>query len=281
MKRSYYAPAKINLWLRVLPPDDSGYHPLDSLFCALDLCDRLDVESADELELRVEGADTGSTENNLVWRAAVEYHRLIGKPPKVVFHLRKNIPVGAGLGGGSSDAAAALRAMQDLHNHALPEDDLMTLAARLGSDVPFFLCGSPLALARGRGEQLHPLSALPPRYVLLIQPDFAINTRQAYGWLDEENACETEVVTGRVPREWPDVEEQAHNTFERVLFRRYPQLGRMRAALQQSGARIAMVSGSGSVLFGVFADAAAAHYAQQSLQLPAGWQKHLARTLVD
>ncbi|HEY0671883.1 MAG TPA: 4-(cytidine 5'-diphospho)-2-C-methyl-D-erythritol kinase [Longimicrobiales bacterium] len=279
MTRTYYAPAKINLWLRVFAGDDSGYHPLDTLFCAIDLTDVLQVSPASELTLQVSGADVGPVESNLVLRAAREYYLLLGQQPRTAFRLQKRIPAGAGLGGGSSDAAAALRALQHLHDDALPPEQLLALAARIGSDVPFFLCGSPLAQATGRGERLQPLAPLPERHLLIVQPDFAIGTRDAYGWLDESALCVPAEAGWPAPHSWHDIEQRAVNTFEPVLFARYPELARVRDQLHAAGAAITLVSGSGSALFGMFRDAASAAAAQDSLSIAPGWQIHRARTL--
>jgi 4-diphosphocytidyl-2-C-methyl-D-erythritol kinase len=281
MTATYDAPAKINLWLRVFPPDDSGYHPLDTLFCALELSDRLSVTTASELQLVVQGADVGPLEQNLVWRAAREYGALLGQEPRARFELHKRIPAGAGLGGGSSDAAAALRALQALHQNAVPQADLLALAARIGSDVPFFLCGSSLARAGGRGELLEPLPPLPERAVLIVQPDFAIATRAAYQWLDDEQAWAAPASALPVPGSWQDVRTHAGNSFEAVMFARYPELSRVRDLLHASGAEPALLSGSGSALFALFHDAAAARAAQQALAWPRGWQTQLTKTRTD
>jgi 4-diphosphocytidyl-2-C-methyl-D-erythritol kinase len=278
MSSTWYAPAKINLWLRVFAGDASGYHPLDTLFCAIDLCDRLDITDADGIHLDVTGADVGPAESNLAYRAAHEYFLTLGRPPRISMKLHKNIPAGAGLGGGSSDAATVLRALQQLHDDALPQADLLALAARLGSDVPFFLCGSPLARARGRGERLDPLPPLTARTVLLVIPDFAIATRDAYRWLDGSGTLQPHGEPWPAPRNWPEVERRATNTFESVLFARYPLLREVCGELTRAGATMARVSGSGSAVFGVFAAATDALAAQRVLAVNPLLRCHLTRT---
>jgi 4-diphosphocytidyl-2-C-methyl-D-erythritol kinase len=252
MTRTYRAPAKINLWLRVFPADDTGYHPLDTLFCAIDLQDEVAIGPGDGIQLGVTGADVGPIESNLAYRAAQEYFRAIGASPNISIELHKNIPAGAGLGGGSSDAAAVLRALQEQHDHALPTQTEKAIAARLGSDVPFFLCGSSWARARGRGEILEVVPSLPRRQVLVLKPDFPIATRDAYRWLDESDMLTRASAPLSPPTSWGDVAINATNTFEGVLFERYPILREMRDALNDSGAAISLVSGSGSALFGIF-----------------------------
>ena len=279
MTRTYYAPAKINLWLRVFAPDATGYHPLDTLFCAIDLQDELQIGPGDGLDLFVTGADVGPVEQNLAYRAALEYCHAIGVAPNVAIQLHKNIPAGAGLGGGSSDAAAVLCALQDLHGQALPQADLIALAARLGSDVPFFLCGSSWAQASGRGEILQPLSPLPSRPVLIVVPEFPIATRDAYRWLDESGMLAEPRGLITLSRSWQDVENNAINTFEEVLFQRFPELAGLRDALDASGAAISMVSGSGSALFATFVSDDAARTARQNLAAHAPVKTCLARTL--
>jgi len=137
------APAKVNLSLRVLARERSGYHQLETLFCALELRDEIEIErGGGALSLQVEGAELGPPEENLVHRAAVAFHDAAGIRPDTRIRLRKRIPAGAGLGGGSSDAAATLAALNALHGAPLGPTHLLRLGAELGSDVPFFLCGS-------------------------------------------------------------------------------------------------------------------------------------------
>jgi 4-diphosphocytidyl-2-C-methyl-D-erythritol kinase len=283
MTCSYFAPAKINLWLRVFRSDATGYHALDTLFCAIDLSDRIEIAAgAEGIHLHVHGADLGPSPGNLAYRAAQAYYHELGLVPAVSITLHKTIPAGAGLGGGSSDAAAVLRGLQELHEQRLPEQDLLAMAARLGSDVPFFFCGAPLAHAIGRGEVLVALPAFEPRSVLVLMPPFAIATNDAYRWLDESGTLQDRrVVISRHPEGWHDVERVAVNDFEPVLFARYPQLEDLRDALRASGADITMLSGSGSAVFGVFSDARQAERARAELAGRfADVAIHTARTLV-
>lgn len=281
MTQTYYAPAKVNLWLRVFRSDATGYHPLDTLFCAIDLSDRIEIKHASEgIRLNVHGADLGPLETNLAYRAAREYYHEIGLTPAIEMALHKQIPAGAGLGGGSSDAAAVLRALQQMHDHRLPEQDLFALSARLGSDVPFFLCHSPLAHAKGRGEVLNALPALPQRHVLVVMPAFSISTRDAYQWLDDSGVLIEAEDSFTRAESWNDVEQIAVNDFEQVLFPRFPALQQLRDALRQTGARIALVSGSGSAVVGVYADGSQAEQARTALASRFGdIAIHSARTM--
>lgn len=262
-----FAPAKINLWLNIFAPDSTGYHPLDSLFCAIDLCDTLHISPAKTagITLDVTGADVGPQHSNLAYRAAVEFYATCGLEPRISIQLHKRIPAGGGLGGGSSDAAAVLSALNELHAQVVPESDLLAIAARLGSDVPFFLCGSPLAHATGRGELLSALPALPSAPLLIVVPPCAISTADAYRWLDDARGFSTRGVGAARAAGWHDVAANAHNDFEPVLFDRHPLLRELKQALTASGATIALVSGSGSALFAVFDGAAARDHARDRL----------------
>ncbi|HEY0304570.1 MAG TPA: 4-(cytidine 5'-diphospho)-2-C-methyl-D-erythritol kinase [Longimicrobiales bacterium] len=279
MTRTWYAPAKINLWLRVFAPDDTGYHPLDTLFCAIGLQDELEIGAGKGIALSVTGADVGPIESNLAFRAAQEYFLAIGEQPSIAIHLHKNIPAGAGLGGGSSDAATVLLALQERFQNTLPDADLLALAARLGSDVPFFLCGSAWARARGRGEVLEQVAPLPPRPVLVLIPDFPVPTRDAYRWLDESGTLIQPDAQWPAPRSWHDVDARAVNAFEAVLFAKYPVLAELRDQLLRSDAAIALVSGSGSAVVGIFADDVAAERAQQNFLAQPHLRTFLTRTL--
>jgi len=251
------APAKVNLRLNVLARETSGYHQIETVFHALELADDLSVTvSGDDIQLTVDGPNIGRVEDNLVVRAARLFQEVCKVPPGVRFHLVKRVPAGAGLGGGSSDAAAALRALNTLCRQPLQPQDLSALGATLGSDVPFFLCGSRHALAWGRGERLLPLPPLPPRPVLLLVPPFASPTAAAYRRLDEAGPPTTSARTWSYPQLlcWDDVARTAANDFEAVVLPDHPPLQQVRDALQAAGAAPALLAGSGSALFGVFPD---------------------------
>ncbi len=258
------APAKVNLRLRVLAREASGYHRLETVFCALELADTLEAARAPgAVALEVEGAEVGPAEENLVVRAARVFGEAAGVEPDVRFRLTKRIPAGAGLGGGSSDAAAALRALNALHDEPLGHDTLLELAAGLGADVPFFLCGSNHALAWGRGERLLALPALPARPALVVKPSFSIATGDAYRWLAASRRGGAGADAGaRVLHHdrlagWDDVAGAAGNDFEAVVFAEHPILEAVRDALRHAGAAPALLAGSGSAVFGVFGDEAA------------------------
>lgn len=285
MKITIAAPAKVNLWLRVGPPQPTGYHDLSTLFCALDLADTVVLrkrKTGRDTELEVRAApplpavpDLGPVEANLAVRAARSFVERSGSADPVHIELVKRIPTGGGLGGGSSDAGAVLRALRRLYPRALGVDELLEIATAVGSDVPFFLQGTPLAHGAGRGEELTPLRPLPPRPVVLIIPPFPVATAEAYRWLDQDrgesaSSGATAPITEYGPAgsglTWEQVGERAVNDFEAPVFGRLPELGALRDELRTRGARPALLAGSGSTVFGVFSDGQAAHEAARGMR---------------
>jgi 4-diphosphocytidyl-2-C-methyl-D-erythritol kinase len=175
------APAKVNLGLRILAREVSGFHQLETVFLGLEFGDVLTLALGGEgISLTVENPPPGPIEENLVYRAARVFLDRSGFDTGVEIRLTKRIPVQGGLGGGSSDAAATLKGLSSLLPGRLHEPDLWNIAGELGSDVPFFLSPSPLALAWGRGERLLPLSPLPERPVLVAVPQLAVSTPEAF-----------------------------------------------------------------------------------------------------
>ena len=252
------APAKVNLFLRILAREEGGYHGLETLFCALSLADTVRVgRGAAGIRLQVEGGvDTGPAERNLCVRAAQRFYAALGEAPGIDIHLTKKVPSAAGLGGGSSDGAAALRALNALHGEPLDRAALLRMAIELGSDVPFFLCGSALALAWSRGERLLALPPLPPRPVIVAHPGVAMPTAEAFrriaerrggGYVPDARSLPLEAL-----RDWEAVAVLAENDFEAVVAEEIPFIPLATSALRQGGARIAMMAGSGSSVFGVF-----------------------------
>ncbi|HEU5169754.1 MAG TPA: 4-(cytidine 5'-diphospho)-2-C-methyl-D-erythritol kinase, partial [Gemmatimonadales bacterium] len=220
--------AKVNLLLRVLAREDDGYHGLETLMALVSLADRLEVERCESAGVAIEvaGADVGPPEENLALRAAQLVLDATGHRFGVRLRLDKRIPARAGLGGGSSDAAAALVAVNQLAEGAVPRHELLQFAARLGSDVPFFFSGAPLALAWGRGERLLRLPPLPAAPALLLTPRAAVGTQEAYSWVDAARhavgrrgavALDLDALAS-----WGDIARMAGNDFESPVFARHP-----------------------------------------------------------
>ncbi len=255
------APAKDNLFLRILAREADGYHGLETLFCRISLADELVAERrpGTGVTLEVSGADTGPAEDNLAVRAARMVLEATGNRCALHLVLRKAIPVQAGLGGGSSDAAAALAAAGQLTGNAVPRHELLQFAARLGADVPFLLSGAGLALAWGHGERLLRLPPLPAAPALLLIPPVGVATAEAYRWLDE--AQEGRSRRGGVTLDldslgtWGDVARMAGNDFESPVFGRHPEVRGAFEALAGTHPLLCRMSGSGSALFAIYRNA--------------------------
>jgi 4-diphosphocytidyl-2-C-methyl-D-erythritol kinase len=258
---SVEAHAKINLLLRVLSREPDGFHSLETLFCLVDLADGIQVERRDEkgITIEVEGADVGPPEQNLAVRAAALVLGATGERFGVHISLAKRVPVRAGLGGGSSDAAATLLAVNRLTGDAIPRHELLQFAARLGSDVPFCFSGAPLALGWGRGERLLQLPPLPAAPVLLLTPSTPVVTGEAYGWVDA--ARQSAGRRGAVALDldslghWGDIGRMAGNDFESPVFGRHPEIRAAFEALAGTRPLVCRMSGSGSTLFAIYRSA--------------------------
>ena len=256
------AQAKINLGLRVLARDATGYHALETVFHRLELADMVRVRRTDgERTLSVDGpalpaGGLGPNEENLAWRAAAAYAEAAGWRGGFAIEIVKQIPVGGGLGGGSADAGAVLRACDRLSDSPLGPSVLMELAGRLGSDVPFLTAETPAAMAWGRGDRMLPLPALPQRKVALVIPRFPVSTVSAYGWLAESRGgAAPEPGSHGADRyaDWSGFTDAA-NDFEPVVGARHPEIPELVQLLKKTGAQPAMLSGSGSTVFGVFTE---------------------------
>lgn len=281
------APAKVNLLLRVLHRRPDGFHELESLFQAIDLCDRVVVARGGEgVRLLVEGPDLGPVEQNLAHRAARAFLDALGEGSGsgVAIRLEKRIPAGAGLGGGSSDAAAVLRCMNTLWGDPLAAADLSAVGASLGSDVPFFLGGCALAWGRGRGEELVGLPPLPVARMVVVLPPVHVATGGAYGALArhrEDHPAQPR--PGWDPAAlgagWDAVASAAVNDFEAVVPALHPPVAASLDALRRAGADLTLLSGSGGACFGLFAGAAAAEEAAREVASALGWAALAVRTL--
>jgi 4-diphosphocytidyl-2-C-methyl-D-erythritol kinase len=252
------ANAKINLFLRVLARNDDGFHGLETLLCLVSLADILTAERREGggVTIEVTGADLGPAERNLAVQAAASVLQATGNRFAIHLTLTKRIPVRAGLGGGSSDAAAALHAANRLTGDAIPRHELLQFAARLGSDIPFFLTGAPLALAWNRGERMLRLPPLPVAPALLLTPPIPIATGQAYSWVD--SAKQSGGGRGAVALDldalsrWGDIGRMAGNDFESPVFGRHGQIRSAFEALVATRPLVCRMSGSGSTLFAIY-----------------------------
>ena len=253
------AHAKLNLFLRILAREaPSGYHQIETAFALLELADELVVARRDSgVTLTVHGADTGPAEENLAVRAARLLLEARGDPFGVAIELTKRIPVRAGLGGGSSDAAATLHAVNALAGRAVPRPELLHVAARLGADVAFFASGAPAALAWGRGERLYRLTPPPAAHALVAVPDVGIATPDAYRWWDElypDPAARGPVALDSESfASWGSVGRLGGNDFEIPVFGRHPSLRELYERLAATHPFWVRLCGSGSAVAAVYA----------------------------
>jgi 4-diphosphocytidyl-2-C-methyl-D-erythritol kinase len=246
--------AKVNLALEVLKKRDDGYHEIATVLQAVDLFDRLTLDTADTLSLHTDDPDLPTDDGNLVMRAARLLQKASGYEGGARVRLSKRIPVAAGLGGGSSDAAATLWGLSRLWRLGWPKARLQELAVALGMDVPFFL-GMGRAVARGRGERLDALPGGGGYALVLVNPRAPLSTREVYarvppGWQAEPEGTERMIAALRT-RNAGQVAAALTNNLERVVEPILPVIGRMKAALLAAGALGAIMSGSGPTVFGM------------------------------
>lgn len=250
------AQAKLNLRLKVLARETSGYHQLESLFVRIELHDVVRV-ATDTSTRSIECPGLAlAPEQNLAFRAAVAFAEAARWPTGFHISIDKRIPAGGGLGGGSADAGAVLRALNALAPEPLSAPALMQLALGLGADVPFLATDAPLALGWGRGERLLALRSLPAREVQLAMPPFGVETAAAFGWYAEATgsgiaAAPAPISLDNLDR-WDGIIPLAENDLEEVVTGRHPEIAECVRVFRESGARIARMSGSGSTAFGVF-----------------------------
>ncbi|HXZ12843.1 MAG TPA: 4-(cytidine 5'-diphospho)-2-C-methyl-D-erythritol kinase [Candidatus Sulfotelmatobacter sp.] len=260
--------AKINLCLHVLGRRPDGYHELRTIFQAISLQDTLELSptSAPGIHLETNDLSLPSGPENLVYRALEAIGCEIGFRGGIRARLEKKIPVGRGLGGGSSDAAAALIGVLRLAKKQVPLERLMEIAAGLGADVPFFLFGGR-ALAVNRGDEIYPLPDAPKRTILVVSPkDIAVSTKDAYQWLSAEltNRSAAPKIWGFCALCWSRQGAGVSNDFEGPVFGRHPRLRDIRDALLQRGAAEAALAGSGSAVFGIYRNPAQARRAARA-----------------
>jgi 4-diphosphocytidyl-2-C-methyl-D-erythritol kinase len=261
--------AKVNLFLEITGKRPDGYHTLSTLFQTISLADELTLSPAADLKLTCSDPSLPTDERNLVLKAAIRLRTLLGEERGAHIHLEKKAPMGAGLGGGSSDAAATLKGLLKLWGRNLATAELRRLAVSLGADVPFFLEGG-LCAATGIGDELKSLPPLPKTWLVLVYPGFGVSTKEAYG------KVRLPIVGGFHPfsrRRWEKAGMRARsqisphpnplpptasegdlilfNRFESLVFPDHPELPKLKQDLIDAGATAALMSGSGSSVFGL------------------------------
>jgi len=279
------APAKLNLHLRVQSKRPDGFHDVETVLQSVAMHDVVTLVSRPgPLAIRCGTPGVPLDETNLAWRAAERVAGVIGRrgADGIEIRLDKRIPARAGLGGGSADAAATLLGLAGVWGLREIPGGLESVAASLGVDVPFLLTGGT-SLGTGRGDRLTALPDLPAREVVVVVPALGISTAEAYGWLERARQDGGSPVAGVrswpvVPEAWRDCFEGLSNDLEAVAAARYPVIGQIRRVLAEEGAELAAMTGSGSAVFGLFAESGEAVAAADRC-VKAGWTIQRTRTL--
>lgn len=273
--------AKINWILQIRGKRPDAYHEVATLLQSVSLCDELvfQLREDDQISLTCEDPAIPVDDTNLVVRAA----RALSAQQGADIKLFKKIPAKGGLGGGSSNAAITLLALNRLWRLGRSEGDLRQLGAQLGADVPFFFSGGT-AVASGTGTELSLVADWPKQWLLIVTPNASVSTATAYAALNAPSLTTTDPVSilsssftepfSGDSSQWP-----LHNDFEGVIFEREPEIRRAKLALVEAGARGALLAGSGSSVFGIFTDAAARDHALENLRCEAGWRVFACHTL--
>lgn len=258
-KRKAYA--KINLALDVVGRKENGYHLVKMIMQTVDLCDELsflDVtgeEDAPVIQVVTDKAELGDMKDNLIYKAAGLLRDTYEVNQKVRIHLKKQIPIAAGMAGGSTDAAATLLGLNELWNLGLGKEELCRLGVKIGADVPYCIMGGT-ALAEGIGEELTPLPAPPKAVLLIAKPEFGVSTQYVYQHIDKEGIEVHPDVDGMIQAlEQGDLQgicSRLGNVLEQVTKKEHPQIGMIKALMNRFGAKGSLMSGSGPTVFGIF-----------------------------
>ena len=265
------SPAKVNLYLRVLRKREDGYHDILSLMQRIGLCDEMTFASADRgIAVQCPGTNLPEDQGNIAYHAASAFFSRIGARPEIKITIRKRIPVSAGLGGGSSNAATTLMTLNEMYGSPLAREELMKLGAGIGADVPFFIF-EKTAWASGIGDLLTEAPFVPPFWFVLINPGFEISTKMVYQGLNL--ALTKPGINYSIPRFYAvdDLIRGLLNDLETVTLQIHPVLDQMKTVLLKNGALGALMSGSGPTVFGIFTDEISACRAEENLGKRAGW----------
>lgn len=276
---SFLAPAKLNISLRVYGKRPDGLHDIRSVMVPVSLWDEVTVEEAPGgISVSSNDPEVPAGRRNTCHRAAELYRERTGAPEGVRIRIRKAIPREAGLGGGSSDAAASLKGMAALTGNRISPGEFLSLAADVGADVPFFLAGGP-ALVEGFGDLLTPIEWEVPFFAVIVMPAFGLSTREGYERLGRARAGPPERGNPPVFREWGEVSSAVENDFEEAWESVRPDIPRTKKELMEAGAEAAGLSGSGSAVFGLFRDEGSARKAMGVLAKGTGRKLFVVRNL--
>jgi len=275
------APAKVNYRLDVIRKRPDGYHDLRMVMQRVDLCDDIEIALSETPGVRVACGSEAVPDGpeNIAWRAADALLKLSGREKEVGIDIsiKKHIPVGAGLGGGSSDAASVLMGVNELLELGLANERLREIGVKLGADVPFFIFKRP-ALAEGIGDLLSPLDHVPQLWIVLVNPGIHVST----GWVYQNLTLTSSAHTAIIASSYASVEEVGRllsNDLEPVTIGRYPLIEELKELLVAEGATASLMSGSGSTVFGLFAEEAPAKRAAAEIAKTRGWFAVAAKTV--
>lgn len=276
--------AKINLGLDVIKRLPNGYHQVKMIMQTVDICDELFLEKAAAgVALTTDSGELPADENNLVYKAALLMQEKFGLTEGVRIHLKKNIPIAAGMAGGSTDAAAAMKGISRLFGLDVPLRQLMDYGVSIGADVPYCLMGGT-ALAEGIGEKLTALPPAPHCYILVAKPDISVSTKFVYEHLDAAGLSRHPDIDGmRAAIEIGSLKgilERMENVLETVTVPSYPIIDTLKRRLRELGAANSLMSGSGPTVFGIFSERQTAVQAMELLQKEASAQRLFVTTPV-
>lgn len=270
------APAKINLFLRVTGKRPDGYHDIVTVFQKITLFDSITLEKTNGgIELTCLQNTIPTDSRNIAYRAACIFEEFTGITVGIRITIDKRIPIAAGLGGGSSDAACVLKGLHAMYGTPCGEDALSCMAAKLGADVPFFVSPYSTAIGRGKGENLEPRPT-PLIWVVVVNPGFPVSTKWVYDNLKLTTVENTFIFS---PHDTAVLEEILHNDLETVSIPEYPVINSIKTRLISCGAKGALMTGSGPTVFGIFKDESKAQRAYAELQSEPDWSVYLAKSL--
>ena len=276
------SPAKINLFLHIIGKRSDGYHNLETLMCCISLYDEVGIQfNTTNTSVACSNPLVPQNETNIAHRAATVFLNSMEMTDGVDITIKKRIPVAAGLGGGSSNAASVLLGLNDHFGHPFSTDQLISMGLSLGADVPFFIFQKP-AIATGIGETLEAYSGLHPYHLLLINPGFNVSTAEIYRKLNLRlTKCKKKFTNASLNKHGFDVALHLCNDLETVTASTYPEIVSVKEQLRHYGALGALMSGSGPTIFGIFSDLKKAEIARDALLHNDRWQLYIVDMIVN
>lgn len=276
------SPAKINLFLQVTGKRPDGYHELFSLMCCVSLCDTIFLQfGTEKIEIESSHPQIPLDETNLAYKAAALFLKTLGAEEGVKITIEKSIPLAAGLGGGSSNAASVLRGLNHQYDFPFSPDQLMSFGLSLGADVPFLLFQKP-ALATGIGEKLEPYPEPLPNSVIIVHPGFGVSTAEVFQNLNLRlTKCKKKFTKLSLKKTGYNVSLHLCNDLEAVTASKHPEINSVKEQLIKHGALGALMSGSGPSVFGLFSDQEKAGKAMQAIGRNPHWDAYLAEIIYE